>query len=91
MAWKRSALFLVGLAMACAGSVPTQAEVPRMTKEDLRARMGKADVVVIDVRAGGDWSRATEKIAGAVREEPGAEATWASKYPKDATLVFYCA
>jgi rhodanese-related sulfurtransferase len=91
MVWKRCALLLVGLALACAGPVPSQAEVPRMTKEDLRARMGSADVVVIDVRAGGDWTRATEKIAGAVREEPGAEAAWAPKYPKDATLVFYCA
>jgi rhodanese-related sulfurtransferase len=91
MAWKRCALLLVGLALACAGTVPSQAEVPRMTKEELRTLMGRADVVVVDVRAGGDWTRATEKIAGAVREEPGAEATWASKYPKDTTLVFYCA
>lgn len=88
---KRSALLLVFLALACAGSVPSQAEVPRMTKEELRPLMGRADVAVVDVRAGGDWTRSNEKIAGAVREEPGAEATWAPKYAKDTTLVFYCA
>jgi hypothetical protein len=77
--------------LACAGAVPSGADAPRMTTEELRSLLGTPEVVVIDVRAGGDWKKSDEKISGAVREEPGAEGTWAAKYGKDKTLVFYCA
>lgn len=88
---RRSGLLLFALALACAGAVPSRADAPRMTKEELKPLLGKAEVVVVDVRAGGDWAGSGEKIAGAVREEPGQESTWAGKYGKDKTLVFYCA
>ncbi len=84
-------LLAAALFLGCAGAVPSGADVPRMTKEELRSLLGTADVVVIDVRAGGDWRKSGEKIAGAVREEPGAEESWAGNYGKDKTLVLYCA
>ncbi len=66
-------------------------EAPRMTKEELKGLMGKPDVVIIDVRAKSDWEGSKEKIQGAVREDPQKTKEWAGKYPKDKTLVFYCA
>jgi len=66
-------------------------EAPRMTKEELKGLMGKPDVVLIDVRAQSDWDGSKEKIQGAVREDPKKVKEWASKYPKDKTLIFYCA
>ena len=66
-------------------------EAPRMTKEELNGLMGKPDVVLIDVRAQSDWDGSKEKIQGAVREDPKKVKDWANKYPKDKTLVFYCA
>jgi hypothetical protein len=66
-------------------------DVPRMTKEDLRAILGNPNLVIIDVRYGKDWTDSDLKIKGAVREDPGAIDSWANKYPKDKTLVFYCA
>jgi predicted sulfurtransferase len=66
-------------------------EAPRMTKEELKGLMGKPDVVVIDVRAQSDWDGSKEMIQGAVREDPKKTKEWANKYPKDKTLVFYCA
>ena len=66
-------------------------EPPRMTKEELNGLMGKPDVVLIDVRAQSDWDGSKEKIQGAVREDPKKVKDWANKYPKDKTLVFYCA
>jgi len=66
-------------------------DVPRMTKKALSAAMGKPDVIIIDVRYGRDWTDSDLKIKGAVREDPEAVQSWASKYPKDKTLVFYCA
>ena len=88
----RRLLFLLTIFLfACAGAVPSSADAPRMNKDELKALLGKPDVVVIDVRAGGDWSSSSEKIAGAVREDPGDVAGWAGKYAKDKTLVLYCA
>jgi len=66
-------------------------DVPRMTKEALSAVMGKPDVIIIDVRHGTGWSDSDLKIKGALREDPDAVQSWVNKYPKDKTLVFYCA
>jgi rhodanese-related sulfurtransferase len=66
------------------------AEAPRMTKEELKAMFGNPDVIIIDVRAQGDWKESDLKIKDAVREDPGAIESWAKKYPKEKILVFYC-
>jgi len=66
-------------------------DVPRMTKEVLRPIIGKPDVIIIDVRHDTDWTDSDMKIKGAVREDPDAIQSWVNKYPKDKTLVFYCA
>jgi hypothetical protein len=66
-------------------------EVPRMTKEELKDKLGHPDVVIIDVRVAGEWKGSNEKIQGAVREDPEKNIkNWAEKYSKDKTLVFYC-
>ena len=82
------AFFGVGAAFmtACASDDP-----PRMTKEDLKGKLGDPEVVVVDVRTGGSWTDSAAKIKGAVREDPAAVKNWVEKYPKDKTLVFYCA
>ena len=64
---------------------------PRMTKDDLKAMLSNPDLVIIDVRYGKDWTDSDLKIRGAVREDPEAFNSWANKYPKSKTLVFYCA
>jgi hypothetical protein len=66
-------------------------DAPRMTKDDLKAMLGNPDLVIIDVRFGKDWTESDLKIKGAVREDPEAFGSWANKYPKGKTLVFYCA
>lgn len=67
------------------------AEVPTITKEELRAKLGDPSVVVVDVRQPSHWRASDVKIKGAVRENPGDTADWAGKYPKHKTLVLYCA
>ena len=67
------------------------ADVPRMPKEELKAMMGSPDLVIIDVRYGRDWTDSDSKIKGAVREDPKLFESWANKYPKDKTIVLYCA
>jgi rhodanese-related sulfurtransferase len=62
-----------------------------MTKEQLLPLLGKTDVIIIDVRTKYDWDSSKVKIKGAVREEGMKFASWMKKYPKDKTIVFYCA
>jgi hypothetical protein len=65
------------------------AEVSRMTKEELKAMLGNPDLIILDVRAGSDWSGSDLKVKGAIREDPGNVKSWANKYSKDKTLVLY--
>ena len=67
------------------------ADAPRMSKEELKSRLGDKDIVVIDVRIGYDWEKSDSKIRGAVREDPQDAASWAKKYTKEKTIVLYCA
>ncbi len=79
-------------ALAAFLAIPAAAqEAPRMTIEELKGRLGKPNLVVIDVRQDSDYKLSNVKIQGAVREDPDKVDTWMSKYPKDKTIVFYCA
>ena len=62
-----------------------------ITKDQVKALLGSPDVTLIDMRFGRDWTDATLKVKGALREDPMKPATWMDKYPKEKTLVFYCA
>lgn len=73
------------------GNVCTAGSVPRMEKEELNALLGNADLVILDVRTDFDWRQSEFKVKGAVRESPGKFQSWAEKYPKDRTIVLYCA
>ena len=65
-------------------------DAPRMTGDQLKAILGNPDLLIIDVRYGKDWTDSDLKITGAIREDPEAFDSWANKYPRDKTLVFYC-
>jgi len=67
------------------------ADAPRMTKDELKAMLGNPDLIILDVRSGMDWTDSDLKIKGAIREEPDDIKSWANKYPKNKTLVLYCA
>ena len=82
---------ILGLALLVAFSFPSlAADIPRITKEELKGMLGKENVVIIDVRSEIDLDKSHLKIQGAVIEDPGKVDTWMAKYPKDKTLVFYC-
>jgi rhodanese-related sulfurtransferase len=62
-----------------------------ISKDQLREELTKPDVIVIDVRATHDWDSSQWKIQGAQRELPAQTKEWMGKYPKDKTIVLYCA
>jgi 3-mercaptopyruvate sulfurtransferase SseA len=66
-------------------------EAPKITKEEVLGMLGNPDVIIIDVRSGGDWNGSELKIKGALREDSRNVSSWIEEYPKDKTLVFYCA
>jgi hypothetical protein len=82
---------ILALALLISFSFPSlAADIPRITKEELKGLLGKENVVIIDVRSDIDQEKSNQKIPGAVIEDAGKVETWMAKYPKDKTLVFYC-
>ncbi len=65
-------------------------DAPRITKEELKAKLGDPTVTVIDVRYKANWKKSGQKVAKSVREDPNEISSWVGKYRKDQTLVFYC-
>ena len=89
----KKVVFIALLVFMAAGFIHSAllaADAPRMTKEELKARLGDSDVVIIDVRVPHAWNEAATKIKGAVREDPLELTSWIGKYPKGKTYVFYC-
>ena len=88
---KNAGISILGLALLMAFSFPSPAaDVPRITKEQLKGMLGKENVVIIDVRSDLDLEKSNQKIQGAMIEDVGKVETWMGKYPKDKTFVFYC-
>ncbi len=89
--WVMGVVLLAAMAVLGTGMATAAEQAPRIGKDDVKARLGAADISIIDVRAATDWSESKLKIKGAVREDPGNVVKWASGYPKDRALVLYCA
>ena len=66
-------------------------DVPRVSKDELKAKLGSPDLVLLDVRSENDWGKSGEKIPGAARMDPGTVDTWSGTLPKDKEIVLYCA
>jgi rhodanese-related sulfurtransferase len=63
----------------------------RITKEELKQRLGNPELVIVDVRSGSDWRGSERKIPGAVREESNDVGGWEKRYVKDKPMILYCA
>jgi rhodanese-related sulfurtransferase len=84
-----STILLVLAALTCGLARADDTHV--MTKEQLLPMLGKSDVIIIDVRSKYDWDESKVKIKGAVREDGLKFGSWMKKYPKNKTIVLYCA
>ncbi len=70
---------------------PMRQEPPRMLPDELKARLDDPSLVIIDGRADLDEEGGLSKVKGAVLEIYNEVGAWAPKYPKDKTIVLYCA
>ncbi len=82
---------LMMVVVAFVNTTALAAEVPRMTKEELKGVLDDPKVVVLDLRAGRDWKSSEFKIKGAEHASPKEFGQWSQKYAKDKKLVLYCA
>jgi rhodanese-related sulfurtransferase len=73
------------------GAPVLAAEVEVIDKDELKQILGSEDLILLDVRAGGDWNSSQFKIQGALREDPNDVESWAANYSKDKNIVLYCA
>jgi rhodanese-related sulfurtransferase len=87
---KKMLLLLSMLLIAVAASA-VAGDVKLVDKDELKGLLGTKDLVVLDVRAGRDWSTSEFKIQGAVRADGADFDSWSQSHPKDAKLVLYCA
>jgi len=77
-------IFMVSLAAATE-------EITIISKDQLKEKLGQEDVAIIDVRATNDWDSSQFKIQGAQRQLPLETKEWMNTYPKDETIILYCA
>jgi rhodanese-related sulfurtransferase len=83
-------LLLVIAGCASLSGMSTQ-EIARIEPETLSRNLDQPDLIVIDVRLPSDWEAGQGKIKGSLRESTEKVLNWAPKYPKDKTIVLYCA
>lgn len=83
-------LATLGVLVVLIACTHMRGEVPRIPKDELKAKLGSPDLVLLDVRAKNDWEGSDQKIAGAVRMDPLTIDTWAGTLPKDKEIVVYC-
>ena len=83
-------IFLLAGLLAGLTAIASASDVPKITKEELKAMLGNPDLIIIDVRIERDWKSSALKVKGAVWEDFLDVDTWARKYSRDKTIVLYC-
>ncbi len=87
----KNLIFFLSFLLLMAWQPAIAADVPTMSKDELKSQMNTEKITILDVRSGRDWSSSEFKIQGAIRAAGGDIAEWSKNYQKDQTLVLYCA
>lgn len=62
-----------------------------ISKDQLKQDLTNPGTTVVDVRTNRDWNSSQWKIEGAQRQSPTEIKEWMGQYPKDKTIILYCA
>ncbi len=81
---------IIVILLSCT-TVRSTTDVSRISKDELKAKLGSPGIVLIDVRTESDWRVSDEKIVGALRRDPDAVDTWSASLPKNKEIILYCA
>jgi hypothetical protein len=66
------------------------AEIERIEKEELNAKLCSANIILLDVRTGEVWEKSKIKIKCSRRVDPYDVDSWVATIPKDKQIVLYC-
>ena len=83
-------LMFIFLTIGLLAVFTSSADVPMMTKDELKAMLGSPDLVIFDVRLGSDYFASDSKIEGAERPDYGVKKIVPPEY-SGKTIVIYCA
>ena len=87
----KNLIFFLSFLLLMAWQPAMAADVPTMSKDELKSKINAENLAILDVRSGRDWSSSEFKIQGAVRTAGSDLAEWSKNFKKDQTLVLYCA
>jgi rhodanese-related sulfurtransferase len=78
--------------MAAALIIPREAaaEIERIEKEELSAKLCSPQIVLLDVRTGEVWEKSKIKIKCSRRVDPYNVESWVDTIPKDKQIILYC-
>ena len=82
----------LGLAVCVPGFTATPADtdmVPRMSKEELKAKIEDPSLLILDVRLAGHFAGSSAKIKGALWVKAKDVSRWSQLFPKNSTFVLY--
>ena len=79
------------LLVSCTALTKAGEDVSMVSVADLRQELSDPGLKIIDARDPRSWTSSTEKIPGAVREDPARVPMWLSKYDTGDRIVIYCA
>ena len=82
-------LGLMGLSVKPLIAEDIVVDAPRISKEELKSKLGDPDLIILDVLVQDQWETVDQKLPGAVHENPEEIDSWANKYKKDKTYVLY--
>ena len=84
-------IIVLGIMFLPAIALAADDGVPRIAKEELKAKMDKGeDILILDVRTGASYNGSNVKIKGAMRFAPNDVDAWSKNLPKDKEIITYC-
>ena len=84
-------ILLLFAALTLSGSPVLSGQVNLIEIDELKTMIDSDGLVILDVRAGRDWSTSEFKIPGAIRADGNEYDTWSKTLAKDKKIVLYCA
>ena len=66
-------------------------DIPIMSKENLKEKLGSGEITILDARSGNHWDGSIFKIPGALRTPADQIEIWSTRFNKNQKLVVYCA
>jgi rhodanese-related sulfurtransferase len=85
-----SVILALMVLVAASASLNAGGEVPRISKEEVKAKLGSPNVIILDVRTAKDWDNSGEKIVGALRVDPGKIDAWSGALDRGKEIILYC-